>query len=53
LKNELGVEAKLIKGGGGIFDVVVDGSLVYSKHRTGRFPNPGEVGTAIKNRSDS
>ncbi|MCZ6855589.1 MAG: Rdx family protein [Gammaproteobacteria bacterium] len=28
----------LIEGGGGIFDVRVDGNLIYSKHQTGRFP---------------
>ncbi len=27
---------KLIPGGGGVFDVRVDGALVYSKHETGR-----------------
>jgi len=26
-----------------VFDVVVDGRLVYSKRETGRFPEPGEV----------
>jgi hypothetical protein len=26
-----------------VFDVVVDGRKVYSKHQTGRFPQPGEV----------
>jgi len=43
LKSALGVEAKLTKGSGGVFDVVVDGKLVYSKRETGRFPEPGEV----------
>ncbi len=38
-----GVQARLIKGGRGIFDVKVDGALVFSKHSTGRFPNDGEV----------
>ncbi len=33
----------MIEGSGGIFDVKVDGKLVFSKHETGRFPNPGEV----------
>jgi selT/selW/selH-like putative selenoprotein len=28
----------MIKGRGGIFDVKVDGKLVYSKHATGTFP---------------
>ena len=32
-----------MKGSGGIFDVVVDGTKVFSKHETGRFPEPGEV----------
>ena len=30
------MKSKLIPGSGGIFDVKVDGTLVYSKHRTGR-----------------
>lgn len=34
---------ELVPGGGGIFDVVVDGKLIYSKHETGRFPAYGEV----------
>jgi selenoprotein W-related protein len=33
----------LTKGSGGVFDVVVDGKLVYSKKETGRFPEAGEV----------
>ncbi len=43
LQEGLGEKPKLIEGGGGIFDVKVDGKLVYSKHQTGRFPNSGEV----------
>jgi len=38
-KQGLGVDTQLIKGGGGIFDVTVDGALVYSKHQTGMFPD--------------
>lgn len=30
-------------GDKGIFDVVVDGELVYSKHQTGRHAEPGEI----------
>ena len=48
LREGLGVEAELVGGGGGIFDVTVDGKLVYSKHETGRFPDPGEVLAAIQ-----
>jgi len=43
LAAELGIEAELIRGGGGVFDVTVDGERVFSKRETGRFPEPGEV----------
>jgi selT/selW/selH-like putative selenoprotein len=40
---------KLIKGGGGIFDVKCDGMLIYSKLNTKgqRFPNDGEISGLI------
>jgi selenoprotein W-related protein len=37
------VEPELVKGSNGIFDVEVDGRLVFSKNKLGRFPEPGEV----------
>ena len=39
---------ELIRGGGGIFDVTVDGKLIFSKHRVGRFPEAGEVEGLIR-----
>ena len=33
----------LVTGAKGIFDVEVDGELLYSKHATGRHAEPGEV----------
>ncbi len=30
-------------GSKGVFDVVVDGTTIYSKHETGRHAEPGEV----------
>jgi selenoprotein W-related protein len=48
LKKELGIDAELIKGRGGVFDVVADGKLVYSKHATGRFPEEDEVVEALR-----
>jgi selT/selW/selH-like putative selenoprotein len=33
----------LIPGSKGIFDVKVDGKLVYSKYQTDRHPGPGEL----------
>jgi selenoprotein W-related protein len=44
------VTARLIKGSGGIFDVMVDGRNVYSKFETGRFPEPGEVVGLLRGR---
>ena len=42
----------LVKGGGGIFDVQVDGDMVFSKHAEGdRFPEDGEVAGRIKSRA--
>jgi selenoprotein W-related protein len=40
---ERGVEAQLTPGANGIFDVVVDGKKVFSKHETGRFPQNDEI----------
>ncbi|MDE3262311.1 MAG: Rdx family protein [Acidobacteriota bacterium] len=37
------MEPELIEGGKGIFDVAVDGDLVYSKYDTGRFPENDEI----------
>jgi selenoprotein W-related protein len=45
---QFGVRAELIKGGGGIFDITADGMLLYSKHRTGRFPDNAEVLQALR-----
>jgi selenoprotein W-related protein len=32
-------DLKLIPGGGGCFELTVDGELLYSKLQTGRFPD--------------
>ena len=36
-------EISLRRSGGGVFEIVVDGSLRYSKKATGRFPSADEV----------
>ena len=33
----------LISSGGGVFEVTLDGELIFSKKALERFPNPGEV----------
>ncbi|MBL4848470.1 MAG: Rdx family protein [Planctomycetes bacterium] len=44
---ESSVEPELIEGSKGIFDVEVDGTLLFSKGQAGRFPQYQEVPTAI------
>lgn len=43
IKDTLGLESELIQSSGGVFEIEVDGTLVFSKKQTGRFPNDGEV----------
>jgi selenoprotein W-related protein len=33
---------------GGIFDVEVNGKVIFSKKETNRFPNPGEIVDLLK-----
>jgi selenoprotein W-related protein len=40
-------ELTLIPSGGGVYEVEVDGRLVYSKKQTGRHAEYGEVKAAI------
>jgi selenoprotein W-related protein len=39
MENALGAAVEMIPSGGGVFEVVVDGKLVYSKKATGEFPD--------------
>ncbi|NNM27122.1 MAG: hypothetical protein HKO59_14255 [Phycisphaerales bacterium] len=43
LKKHFDVDSELIKGEKGIFDVAVDGDVIFSKHHTGRFPTDEEI----------
>ena len=36
-------ELTLVTGSAGVFDVMVDGEVIYSKHSTGRHAEPCEV----------
>ena len=36
-------DVRLVPGGSGIFDVAVNGELIYSKHETGRQAENGEI----------
>jgi selT/selW/selH-like putative selenoprotein len=49
LKDQLGAEVELIKGDNGVFDVVADGELVFSKHSEGRFPEEQQLVDKLSN----
>ncbi|MGB1678124.1 MAG: SelT/SelW/SelH family protein [Acidimicrobiales bacterium] len=42
------VSLTLLPGDKGIFDVEVNGTLIFSKHTAGRFPEPGEVRSELQ-----
>jgi selT/selW/selH-like putative selenoprotein len=48
IKKKSGVEAKLIKSGGGVFEVVADGKLIFSKKKEHRFPEHQEILEKLK-----
>ena len=48
LKETLEVEAELISGERGDFEVVVDCEKVFSKKILSRFPEPGEITRLIR-----
>ncbi len=37
------MNAELVAAGGGVFEITVDGNLVFSKKALDRFPDDGEV----------
>ena len=45
--NTVGHVAEMVEGEKSQYDVVADGSLVFSKQREGRFPDAAEVIAAL------
>ena len=43
-----GIDASDIPGGKGQFDVIRDGTMVFSKRESGRFPEHGEILAALE-----
>jgi selenoprotein W-related protein len=52
LREVLGVEAELLRGSGGIFEVRVDGNVVARKTLDG-FPTPEQIVEAVRKTRDS
>ncbi len=43
MKKESNADVELIPSSGGVFEVVVEGKLIFSKKSLNRFPEDGEV----------
>jgi predicted Rdx family selenoprotein len=48
LKEALGIETKLVRGDGGVFDVKANGKLIFSKSKVFRFPETGEIAKLLQ-----
>jgi selenoprotein W-related protein len=44
------IDLKLIPAGGGCFEVSLNGELIYSKLKTGQFPDEQEIVDAVESR---
>jgi selT/selW/selH-like putative selenoprotein len=44
----LGISPELIAGSKGVYDVILDEKLIFSKHQTKRFPDNDEIIKLIK-----
>jgi selenoprotein W-related protein len=44
---------ELLPSQGGVFEVTLDGALIFSKRATGRFPEPDEIKPHLERRSSA
>ena len=49
IENAIGIKSELVKSRGGVFDVKVDGKVIFSKFNVFRFPKPGEISELLNN----
>ena len=45
---ERGIEVRLDVAASGVFEVLADGVVIFSKQRTRRFPKAGEIIAALR-----
>ena len=50
LKNRMGLHSVLRDVGKGRFDVTVDGAVIFSKNKAGRYPAAGEITKLLRTR---
>ncbi|HBZ72166.1 MAG TPA: hypothetical protein DEP35_21520 [Deltaproteobacteria bacterium] len=51
IRKRFAIDATLVRGHNGIFDVWVDGERIFSKNETGRFPEEDEILLLIAKRA--
>ena len=51
IKKEFGISPELIPGSNGVYEVIVDGKIVFSKSQTKRFLENDEIIALIQNNS--
>ena len=47
IEKRFGIKAELIKGTGGVFEVTLNNSLIFSKKELGRIPDDNEISDII------
>lgn len=47
------MEVECVPGSGGVFDIIVDEDVIFTKKETGRFPEKGEIIGVIKNMNNN
>ncbi|TDI46003.1 MAG: SelT/SelW/SelH family protein [Acidobacteria bacterium] len=50
LKEKFDVDCEMIPSGGGVYEITVDDTLVFSKKALGQFPEEGEIVRLIEER---
>ena len=48
LDSKFGIISEMRPSSGGVFEVTLNGSLIFSKKQLGRFPHDGEIVTFIE-----
>ena len=43
MEKQPAAQVELVRGGGGVFEITVDGALKYSKKASGQFPSDAEI----------
>ncbi len=48
MEKKFGADTEIIESRGGVFEVELEGKLLFSKKKLGRFPEEGEIESLVK-----